>query len=636
MITRSSLSSSSSRWIAGYFIAQVVIAFLCIVLFYQPDLPLPPPEYRLTRGEVSIDGNTWTETSLPYYRPRDISDDVPTLIRAWFERSADDATRTWSIFIPRFTSGLEIMVNGTVILDSRRTPSLGRVDRNFAVIAAIPDTLLHNGVNELVVRLHLWGPLTGYLATPYAGPDAELRQAYDGRVFLFATLPLALAIWQAMVGMILGLIFLARRHEKAYGWLAAAMVVGTAQHFIPLPGSPLLHGLLGAFGTLECALSVHFAAHLTGMRISPWGRFLFLPAALIVLASTFGSLALLRVVYGLVGLPSIGLFVFMVAAILGRAAIREQDWSFAYLGSTMSIVAVFWVHDALTAVDALPGERILLGRISYSTVLIAIGLGLTWRFVQALNQADNFTAQLVHRVRESEEKLRASFAREEEQNRKETLAAERGRLMHDLHDGLGGQLVSIVAMAEQTGKAQIGDAARGALRDLRLVIDAMEDVEGDLMLVLGSWRERMAAQLRAHDITLSWQVMKPEGLPIFPDLRPWHVIQIVRLLDEAVTNAIKHSGARTLKVVIDTIADDAAVTGGSIVIEDDGNGFDAKSTPADAGHRLGTGRGLVNMRKRAEFCGATLDIVSGATGTRIDLWLPISIGAVASTDGRPG
>jgi signal transduction histidine kinase len=164
----------------------------------------------------------------------------------------------------------------------------------------------------------------------------------------------------------------------------------------------------------------------------------------------------------------------------------------------------------------------------------------------------------------------------------------------------------------------------------------MEDVEGDLMLVLGSWRERMAAQLRAHDITLSWQVMKPEGLPIFPDLRPWHVIQIVRLLDEAVTNAIKHSGARTLKVVIDTIADDAAVTGGSIVIEDDGNGFDAKSTPADAGHRLGTGRGLVNMRKRAEFCGATLDIVSGATGTRIDLWLPISIGAVASTDGRPG
>ena len=80
--------------------------------------------------------------------------------------------------------------------------------------------------------------------------------------------------------------------------------------------------------------------------------------------------------------------------------------------------------------------------------------------------------------------------------------------MRDLHDGLGGQLVSIVALSEREGG---GDAARAALKDLRVVIDSMDDIGGDLMLALGSWRERAAAQLRPHDIALDFRVRTPEG-----------------------------------------------------------------------------------------------------------------------------
>ena len=71
----------------------------------------------------------------------------------------------------------------------------------------------------------------------------------------------------------------------------------------------------------------------------------------------------------------------------------------------------------------------------------------------------------------------------------------------------------------------------------------MDDIGGDLMLALGSWRERAAAQLRPHDIALDFRVLTPQGLPVHPELRPWHVLQIVRILDEALTNAVKHSGA---------------------------------------------------------------------------------------------
>ena len=111
----------------------------------------------------------------------------------------------------------------------------------------------------------------------------------------------------------------------------------------------------------------------------------------------------------------------------------------------------------------------------------------------------------------TEERLKASFAREEERARAAALANERTRLMRDLHDGLGGQLVSIVALSERgNGSAGIGDAARAALKDLRLVIDSMDDIGGDLMLALGSWRERAMAQLRPHDRRRGLRPSEPE------------------------------------------------------------------------------------------------------------------------------
>ena len=194
--------------------------------------------------------------------------------------------------------------------------------------------------------------------------------------------------------------------------------------------------------------------------------------------------------------------------------------------------------------------------------------------------------------------------------------------MRDLHDGLGGQLVSIVALSERgNGSAGIGEAARAALKDLRLVIDSMDDIGGDLMLALGSWRERAMAQLRPHDIALDWRAVTAQGLPVHPELRPWHVIQIVRLLDEAVTNAVKHANAKRITVRIETLAGTDGHDRGCITFEDDGNGFEITSDGAAAG-AIKAARGLRNMRSRAARCGAELELSSCERGTRVRLTLP--------------
>jgi signal transduction histidine kinase len=257
---------------------------------------------------------------------------------------------------------------------------------------------------------------------------------------------------------------------------------------------------------------------------------------------------------------------------------------------------------------------------------VAIGAGLTWRFARALNQVDGFAGRLVQRVAEAEEKLKASFAREEERARAAALARERARLMRDLHDGLGGQLVSIVALSERGNAGEgIGEAARAALKDLRLVIDSMDDIGGDLMLALASWRERATAQLRPHGIALDWQIATAKGLPVHPELRPWHVIQIVRILDEALTNAVKHAGASRITVRIDTLAGGDGVERGCITVGDDGKGFEKGSElAADGGGTAGskTARGLRNMQDRATRCSAELGLSSSAGGTQVRLALP--------------
>jgi signal transduction histidine kinase len=153
------------------------------------------------------------------------------------------------------------------------------------------------------------------------------------------------------------------------------------------------------------------------------------------------------------------------------------------------------------------------------------------------------------------------------------------------------------------------------------VIDSMDDIGGDLMLALGSWRERATAQLRPHDIALDWHTLSPQGLPVHPELRPWHVIQIVRLLDEALTNAVKHAGARCITVTIETLADASGLPSGRISVEDDGKGFALTPDGAAATDKKAA-RGLRNMRSRATRCGIELELSSGAGGTRVRLTLP--------------
>jgi signal transduction histidine kinase len=605
-----------------YVVLQLLIATACIFVLRQPP-PEPPTRYALTEFSLKENGATHAVT-LPHFTSQRFSMNDPPLYSGRFTWSETDAKEAWSVFLPRFTNGAEVAINGVVLLDSRRDSAANRPDRATPELEVIPASLLHDGANDIMIRLFVWGPVTGFLDRVYVGPDDALRPYYELRMLLFVTMPVVLAAWQAILAVILTIMWIMRRHEPAYGVLAAAMALGTVQAFIPTLGPPQsgrLAGILLASAPIEAGLVLIFALLFFGWKWSRAGSLIFLPGVIVAAVGLFGDRAQLREIFLFLGTPTVGLYVLLLALAVMQVAIRRQNFATVIFGCAVTIVLICWTHDLLSVLDIVPDRRIFFSRLSYSFMLIAIGGALTWRFARALNQVDGFAGRLIVRVREAEEKLKESFARDQERERAAALARERSRLMRDLHDGLGGQLVSIVALSERGDSiAPIGDAARAALKDLRLVIDSMDDIGGDLMLALGSWRERAVAQLRPHHIVLDWRTTSTQGLPVHPELRPWHVIQILRLLDEALTNAVKHAGALRILVSIETVKDDAGHLCGCISVEDDGKGFSLAEDGTAAGQR--SGRGLRNMKNRAARCGAELELVSGTAGTRVRLKLP--------------
>jgi signal transduction histidine kinase len=605
-----------------YLLLQALIAALCVLALRQ-SLPAPPAEYLITEFRMT-EGGTERAVTLPHFTASRYPLEASPRFSAQFVRPREESSHAWSVFLPRFTNGVEVTVNGVIVHDSRRDPAANRPDRNTPQIADIPAPMLRDGVNDLSIRLFVWGPIPGFLDRIWVGPDEVLRPYYDMRTQMFVTLPVVFSAWQAILAVILGIMWAMRRHEPAYGVLAAAMAVGFVQAFLqtPMGETPLsrLSVILISSAPLESALVLTFTLLLAGWKWRRWWLVFFVPGTLLALGGLIGGQAWSRTLFPLLAVPMIGLSLLIMAIASARSAVRQQNVASFLLGCAITIMLTCWIVDLLSVFQVMP-NRIFTARLSYSAMLVAIGAGLTWRFARALNQVDSFAGHLVTQVRQAEDRLKASFAREEERARAAALARERTRLMRDLHDGLGGQLVSIVALSERNqAGAPIGDAARAALKDLRVVIDSMDDIGGDLMLALGSWRERAAAQLRPHDIALDFRVLTPQGLPVHPELRPWHVLQIVRILDEALTNAVKHSGTTRISVNIETL-DAAKGQQGRITIADDGKGFDLLADGGGiAGHQ--GGRGLRNMQNRAARCGAELGLSSGAGGTQVRLTLP--------------
>jgi signal transduction histidine kinase len=308
---------------------------------------------------------------------------------------------------------------------------------------------------------------------------------------------------------------------------------------------------------------------------------------------------------------AIGFYVLRLSA----EAVRARAVPVPRIVLTASaIVLAGGVLDAIALFAGRSPLELSLFATTSPLIGLAAASGLVVSLARALDEARTLNTELERRVDEKRRELDASYARTALLERDRAIAAERERMMRDMHDGTGGQLVSALAMVEggEAPRDEVAEALREALADLRLVIDSLEPGEPDLLALLGHARSRLEPRLERHGLRFAWLV---EDVPAPDRFGPEQSLHVMRVFQEAVTNALKHAHAATISVRTGTARDGAGRDCVYVEVADDGGGF----PPV----RSGLGRGLRNMRRRAEELGGEVAVVSEEKGTRVRLLLPL-------------
>ena len=193
---------------------------------------------------------------------------------------------------------------------------------------------------------------------------------------------------------------------------------------------------------------------------------------------------------------------------------------------------------------------------------------------------------------------------------------ERRRIAAALHDGLGSQLVSAIAVAQSHNDPLMRATLDQCLLDLRVVVDSMDAGDDALPMRLARFRHRIQPVLERRNMSLHWDIWDPEMLgeegilPRGPMAR-----EVLAIMQEAISNTLQHAAASELWITL-TAADRSpeahGFTHARLCIEDDGQGF--RASEADATLLPGGGMGLLNMRRRAAAIGCQLDISSREGG----------------------
>ncbi|MEO7244976.1 MAG: ATP-binding protein [Rubrivivax sp.] len=532
---------------------------------------------------------------------------------------------SWALYMPYLYDGARLWLNGEPLAAIAQTNAELHVRWERPHLVTMPESLLRAGRNELLLRAVLTDPGGLQLRRLEIGPIEDLLPVYDRRLFVVRTMPQATVATCLVVGLFVLFVWWRRRAEVLYGLFGLAAVLWSVRtltfviEVMPAEWWPwwrvVYHSATGGFIVVLALFAMRFA----GVHAPRLARALALYWAIgpIAMLASGGRLD------SQVGLIWTGGLIPIGLSIIGFTALawwRQRSASSLALMLAVAAAVLAGIHDYVVAWNGaayMPtllrdwmGHRIFLLHHAANALLLVMVSILTLRFVQALDNAEDLNRELDSRVAAREIELAKGQAALLRLERERAGADERQRIMQDLHDGLGSQLFVALSRVEQ-GRAAPGQLAqwlRECIADMRLTFEVVAPEPEPLASVLSNFRFRWATLLQEAGLRSHWHVDLPPGLP---EPSPSVVLQMLRIVQEALTNVLKHAAANEVQV-------GASVDDGRIVlsIRDDGRGLPPGETPAGA-------RGLGGMRQRATRMGGALTIESTQGATCVTLRIPL-------------
>ena len=239
----------------------------------------------------------------------------------------------------------------------------------------------------------------------------------------------------------------------------------------------------------------------------------------------------------------------------------------------------------------------------------ALGMVVTDLSEQKRKQAEEMRqAETMHRLL-----LERTFSAQEE---------ERRRIARELHDEAGQLLTSLlVGLRTLEDSRDIADAKAKGHRLREITAQAIDEVgrlarglhptvldDHGLGVALSRYVTEYA---KTHNIAVDLELNELDSSGLSPAVQ----IGLYRILQEALTNAARHSGAKAVGIVFECSA-----TALKVAVTDNGRGFNTKVPAVVSSNRLG----IQGMRERAAMLGGTVSFTSEGAGTRILVQIPLT------------
>lgn len=491
----------------------------------------------------------------------------------------------------------------------------------------LPASALHDGVNTIWIRVIGLATFTPGLGNLFLGPAAEAEAVHAANLWRqrnvhFITLGLSAAI-----GSIYLVVWCLRRSEQAFGWYALMSLCWVLY-----------------VATILATDAWPFASIQTHSRLNNIAFILYV-TAFCLFTWRFGAQRLPRIEKVLWWTTGVGLLVSLVAArpamelvwmgfvLIFMANCLQFQWhAWRTREPQHLLLALCWlgflvvgIHDIVVLLNGWSAHE-MWGTIGGLIAVVFMALLLGGRLASSMRRIEHFNQELQVHATQARTELAAVLAREHAQALSHARLRERMAIVHDLHDSLGGSLVRSMALVEQAKQPLSNERMLSLLKvlrdDLRQVIDHDSSASTAVPPTPVQWmapvRHRFTRLFDELEIAITWQVTdqwraQPSAL---------QCLGLLRLIEEALSNVIKHSQARHVRVTCTQPQADLL----RITVEDNGVGFDPQTERA-----AGLGVGMRSMASRAERMGGNLEVSSGPDGTVVSV-----VVRTAADIGSPG
>lgn len=595
-----------------------------ILLVQGHGYALPPYE-----ADISNLPGTWQTVSLPHAITRHLLPDAgggdafgPPTVVTWYRLLVPFLAPSVDpryLYIPRWKTDGQITVYSDKRLLYQSHANIFWNGWNIPLWIPLNDTA--NALSPSMVLLRIESPRDsgGGISSVWLGDDDSLSWRYRLRYFIQVQLPSASSAAFLAVGLFSLFVWFRLRTETEYllfFCISIASFLRTLHFYVgedTLAISDEWFTWITVNSLYWMVLITHFFLNYLHHRPAPWLNRTVCGITAAICILTLPLFAEFFNAYMLSPLTYIALlFMGSLVAGVGFYQSRRAHSRDGILLSTWALAGMLLGgYDWLMQNNYIDIESIYLGPFSNIVAFLLFMHIIFRRYIAANAEVKQVNASLQLRLQEREDELLESHRRLRDIAHRQTLIDERQRLMQDMHDGMGSSLRTALLAVEKgrIDASMVAEVLKDCIDDLKLAIDSMEPVQADLLLLLATLRFRLGARLESAGIVLRWEI---ENVPALDWIDPRNALHILRILQEAFTNIIKHTQATEIRVITGVENDCVLVK-----IIDNGSGFAVAQGIDNAG------KGLGNQIRRAESIGAEIRWTSSDAGTSLVLYLPI-------------